>query len=190
MATPAQPLYALYDSLGGGVAVGGAGSGAELFQFSSPTLLAAQQIAQVFASAMNRAVLLVPIAGAPPYTQYLPQLSALGFATATGFATGCSATVLTAAGATFPIAAVATTTTPPTQGLLGCIVCVGPNNAGAGAVAWGIVTANTATTITVAQWTNPGSATGAAASTPNATSSYQVFTVPAPAAAGLNGISF
>jgi hypothetical protein len=190
MTTPAQPLYAVYDSLGGGVTVGGAGSGAELFQFSSPSLAQAQALTVQVANLLQRTLLLVPVGGAPPYTAYPSSLAALGFATATGNATATGATSLTNSGASFPIATAGTTTTPPTNGLVGQIVAAGPNASGVGAVVWGIITANTATVLTVALWVNPASATGAAGSTPNATASYQVFSPVPPVSGGLSGISF
>lgn len=99
---------------------------------------------------------------------------AAAFATATGNATSTSASSLTNTGAAFPTTGL---------GLSGCIVAAGPNSSGAGAVAWGYVTSNTATVLTIDQWYNPASATGAAVGTPpNGTCSYQILFVQGPAA--------
>jgi hypothetical protein len=191
MTTPAQPLYAILDDSQGALASAGGGSGKTLFQFSSPSLAQAQALATIVANLLNRSVRLAVLAGAPPWTQFPAALSPLGFATATGNLTASTATLATNSGAAFPVAAAASTTSPPVNGLVGCLMCVGPNASGVGAVAYGLITANTATTATVAAWTNPASATGAAQSNPNATSSYQIINFGLPAvAAGLSGISF
>lgn len=84
------------------------------------------------------------------------------FATAKGFATGLTATTLTT-GTGFPTAG---------QGLAGQVVVVGPNNAGAGTQAYGIIVSNTATVLTVDQWYDPTSTTGAVQTLPSTTASY------------------
>lgn len=86
------------------------------------------------------------------------------FATAQGFATGATATTLTAASG-FPTAG---------QGLAGQIVVVGPNNAGAGSKVYGVIVSNTATVLTVDQWYDPTSTTGAVGTTPSTTGAYVV----------------
>jgi hypothetical protein len=88
------------------------------------------------------------------------------FATATGAATATTATTLTNASAAFPTAG---------QGLAGQMVAVGANSAGAGSIVYGVILSNTATQLTVDQWYNPASATGAAGTTPNATGQYQIL---------------
>ena len=95
----------------------------------------------------------------------------LAFATAQGFATATTATTLTT-GTGFPTAG---------QGLAGQIVVVGPNNAGAGSIVYGVIVSNTATVLTVDQWYSPVSTTGAAGTAPNATASYCVVPGQAPA---------
>lgn len=85
-------------------------------------------------------------------------------ATATGNATATTATSMTNSGAAFPTSG---------QALAGSIVAMGPNASGTGSVAWGVIVSNTATALTIDQWYNPG--TGAAATTPNATGSYQIL---------------
>lgn len=85
-------------------------------------------------------------------------------ATASGSATATGATSLTNASASFPTAG---------QALAGSIVAAGPNTSGAGSIAWGVIVSNTATVLTIDQWYNPG--TGAAATTPNATATYQIL---------------
>lgn len=95
------------------------------------------------------------------------------FATATGAATATSATSLTNSGAAFPTAG---------QGLAGQIVAVGPNSSGTGSTVYGVIVSNTATVLTVDQWYNPASATGAAGTTPNATGNYQILPGQNPAA--------
>lgn len=88
------------------------------------------------------------------------------FATATGTATAATATTLTNSGAAFTTAG---------QALAGQIVAVGANSAGAGSIVYGVIVSNTATVLTVDQWYNPASATGAAGTTPNATGQYQIL---------------
>jgi hypothetical protein len=73
---------------------------------------------------------------------------------------------LTNSGAAFPTSG---------QGLAGQIVAVGPNSSGTGATVYGVIVSNTATVLTVDQWYNPASTTGAAGSTPNATGNYQIL---------------
>ncbi len=88
------------------------------------------------------------------------------FATAVGTATASTATTLTNSGAAFTTAG---------QGLAGQIVAVGANSAGAGSIVYGVILSNTATVLTVDQWYNPASATGAAGTTPSATGQYQIL---------------
>jgi hypothetical protein len=88
------------------------------------------------------------------------------FATATGAATATTATTLTNSGASFPTAG---------QGLAGQIVAVGANSSGTGSIVYGVIVSNTSTVLTVDQWYNPASATGAAGTTPNATGQYQIL---------------
>ena len=95
------------------------------------------------------------------------------FASAQGAATASSATSLTNSGATFPTAG---------QGLAGCIVVAGPNSSGTGSKVYGVITSNTATVLTVDQWYDPTSTTGAAGTTPNATASYVIVVGQNPAA--------
>jgi hypothetical protein len=85
-------------------------------------------------------------------------------ATLTGFATSIAATTLTNTGAAFPTAG---------QGLAGCIVGAGPNNAGVGSTVFGVIVSNTATVLTIDQWYSAG--TMALGTTPNGTCSYQVL---------------
>ncbi len=87
------------------------------------------------------------------------------FASAQGNATATTATTLTNSGATFPTAG---------QGLAGQVVVAGPNTTGTGSFVYGVIVSNTATALTVDQWTNFTSTTGAAGSTPNATCSYGI----------------
>jgi hypothetical protein len=87
------------------------------------------------------------------------------FATAQGNATSTGTTSLTAATG-FPTSG---------QGLAGCIVVAGPNASGTGAKVYGVIVSNTATVLTVDQWYDPTSTTGAAGSTPNGTCSYVVL---------------
>lgn len=94
------------------------------------------------------------------------------FATATGNATATSATSLTNTGASFPTAG---------QGLAGQIVVASRNSSGTGVTVYGIIVSNTATVLTVDQWYDPTSATGAAGTTPNATGAYVVLPGQGPA---------
>jgi hypothetical protein len=87
------------------------------------------------------------------------------FATASGFATSTTSTTLVNTGAAFPTAG---------QALAGQVVVAGPNNAGAGSFVYGVIVSNTATTLTVDQWTSFTSTTGSAGSTPNGTCSYGI----------------
>lgn len=94
------------------------------------------------------------------------------FATVQGAATAATATTLTNSGAAFPTAG---------QGLAGKIVVACPNSAGVGSKVWGVIVSNTATALTVDQWYDPTSTTGAAGTTPNATASYVIVPGQAPA---------
>lgn len=89
--------------------------------------------------------------------------NATSYTGVSGAATSTSATSLTNTGAAFP------TTGGPNTGLQGQIV-VCPV-----AGVYGTITANTATALTVDQWTSFASATGAAGSTPAATAVYAVL---------------
>lgn len=88
------------------------------------------------------------------------------FASAAGAATATSATSLTNSGATFPTSG---------QGLAGCIVVAAPNSAGAGSKVYGVIVSNTGTVLTVDQWYDPTSTSGAAGTTPNATATYVIL---------------
>lgn len=88
------------------------------------------------------------------------------FATATGTATAISGTTLTNSGAAFTTAG---------QALAGQIVAAGANAAGAGSIVYGVIVSNTGTVLTVDQWYNPASATGAAGTTPDAACKYQIL---------------
>lgn len=85
------------------------------------------------------------------------------FATATGTSTAVTATSLTNSGASFTTAG---------QGLAGQIVVT--------ANRYGVIVSNTATALTIDQWYDPASATGAAGSTP-ATGTYVILPGQAPA---------
>lgn len=104
------------------------------------------------------------------------QAKAMGGGTAVntsfvGAATATTATTLVNATASFPTAG---------QGLAGMMVAAGPNSsAGTGSTVWGTILSNTATTLTVDQWYNPG--TLAVGTAPNATASYQILPGQAPA---------
>lgn len=87
------------------------------------------------------------------------------FASAAGNATATSATSLTNSGATFPTAG---------NGLAGQIVVAGPNASGTGSKVYGVIVSNTGTVLTVDQWYDPTSTTGAAGTAPNATASYVI----------------
>lgn len=90
----------------------------------------------------------------------------MAFATITGNATATSATSLTNSGAAFPTAG---------QGLAGSIVVASRNSSGTGATVYGVIVSNTATVLTVDQWYDPTSTTGAAGSTPNSTGAYVIL---------------
>jgi hypothetical protein len=94
------------------------------------------------------------------------------YASAQGAATSTTSTSLTNSGATFPTAG---------QGLAGSIVVAGPNSAGTGSKVYGRILSNTGTALTVDQWYDPTSTTGAAGTTPNGTASYVVVPGQAPA---------
>jgi hypothetical protein len=88
-------------------------------------------------------------------------------ATMAGTASASGTTSLTNSGAAFPTSG---------QGLSGCIVAAGPNASGTGSTVFGMITTNSATVLTVDRWYtagNPGNST--AATTPNATATYQVL---------------
>jgi hypothetical protein len=95
------------------------------------------------------------------------------FASASGNATATTATSLTNSGATFPTSG---------QGLAGCLVFAMPNNSGTGSRAYGVIVSNTGTALTIDQWYDPTSTTGAAGTTPNATANYIVAVGQNPAA--------
>lgn len=85
------------------------------------------------------------------------------FATATGTSTAVGATSMTNTGASFPTAG---------QGLAGQIVVSGSR--------YGVIVSNTSTVLTIDQWYDPASATGASGSTP-ATGVYVILPGQAPA---------
>lgn len=95
------------------------------------------------------------------------------FASATGNATATSATSLTNSGATFPTAG---------QGLAGCIVAASRNSSGTGSTVYGVIVSNTSTVLTVDQWYDPTSTSGAAGTTPNSTGAYVILPGQNPAA--------
>ena len=88
---------------------------------------------------------------------------AFAFTTATGAATSTSATSLTNTGAAFPTSG---------QGLQGQIVVA---YTATPSIVYGIIQSNTATVLTVDQWYNPASTTGAAGTTPSATGQYTIL---------------
>lgn len=94
------------------------------------------------------------------------------FAVAQGNATSVSGTSLTAP----------TGFTTAGQGLAGQIVVAGPNASGVGSKVYGVIVSNSATVLTVDQWYDPTSTTGAAGTTPNGTCSYVVVPGQNPAA--------
>lgn len=94
------------------------------------------------------------------------------FATIAGNATATSATTLTNSGAAFPTAG---------QGLAGQWVVAFRNTSGTGSTVMGKIQSNTATVLTVDQWWDPTSTTGAAGTTPNATGGYCIVPGQAPA---------
>lgn len=91
-------------------------------------------------------------------------------ATMTGTATAATATSMTNSGASFPTAG---------QGLAGCMVVVGPNASGTGAISFGVIVSNTGTALTVDKWYSGG--TWGTGTTPNATGLYTVLPGQAPA---------
>lgn len=95
------------------------------------------------------------------------------FADAASAATSTGATSLTKSTASFPTAG---------QGLAGCIVVAGPNSSGTGSKVYGIIVSNSSTVLTVDQWYDPTSTSGAAGTTPNATASYVILPGQNPAA--------
>jgi hypothetical protein len=95
------------------------------------------------------------------------------FASASGFATSTTSTTLVNTGATFPTSG---------NGLAGQIVFAGPNNAGTGSTVYGVILSNTSTTLTVDQWYNATSTSGASGTTPNGTCAYLVCVGQNPAA--------
>lgn len=97
---------------------------------------------------------------------------ATAFAVAQGNATATSATTLTAPTG-FPTSG---------QGLAGCLAVACPNASGAGSKVYGVIVSNSATVLTVDQWYDPTSTSGAAGATPNATCSYVVLPGQNPAA--------
>lgn len=96
----------------------------------------------------------------------LGQGPSMAFATITGNATATTATTLTNSGAAFPTAG---------QGLAGSIVVASRNSSGTGVTVYGVIVSNTATALTVDQWYDPTSTSGAAGTTPNATGAYVVL---------------
>ena len=88
------------------------------------------------------------------------------YATVRGAATSTTATTLTNTGAAFP------TTGGPNTGLQGQIVVAMSSGS---ACAYGVIMSNTATALTVDQWYDPTSATGAAATTPTGTCPYVIL---------------
>jgi hypothetical protein len=97
----------------------------------------------------------------------------MAFATITGNLTSVTATTATNSGAAFPTAG---------QGLAGSIVVVSRNSAGTGTTVYGVIVSNTATALTVDQWYDATSASGAAGTTPNATGAYIILPGQNPAA--------
>jgi hypothetical protein len=92
------------------------------------------------------------------------------FATAVGAATGSSATTLTNSGAAFPTSG---------QGLAGQIVCCWISTT---VMVYGVIVSNTSTALTVDQWYNVASTTGAAGTTPATTAPYAILPGQNPAA--------
>jgi hypothetical protein len=87
------------------------------------------------------------------------------FATITGAATATSATSLTSSGAAFP------TSGGASGSLAGHIVWAVNGSTG---LVYGVIMSNTATVLTVDQWYNPTSTSGAAGTTPGSTALYAV----------------
>ena len=92
------------------------------------------------------------------------------FATAVGAATASSATSLTNSGAAFPTSG---------QGLAGQMVVCWISTT---VMVYGVITSNTATVLTVDQWYNVASTTGAAGTTPASTAPYAILPGQGPAA--------
>lgn len=88
---------------------------------------------------------------------------AFAFATAVGAATGATVSSLTNSGASFPTAG---------QGLAGQLVVAWISTT---VMVYGVITSNTATALTVDQWYNGASSTGAAGTTPSATAPYIIL---------------
>lgn len=88
------------------------------------------------------------------------------FASATGFATSTGTTSLTNSGATFPTSG---------DALAGCVVVAGPNSSGTGSKVYGVIASNTSTVLTIDQWYDPTSTSGAAGTQPNGTASYVIL---------------
>ena len=88
------------------------------------------------------------------------------FASAAGTATATSATSLTNSGATFPTTG---------QGLQGRIVVALTTGV------WGVIASNTSTVLTIDQWYNTTSTSGAAGTTPSGTTGYVILTAQFPA---------
>jgi hypothetical protein len=99
---------------------------------------------------------------------------AFAFATATGAATGSSSTSLTNSGASFPASSASTG-----GGLTGQIVVCWISTT---VMVYGVITSNTSTVLTVDQWYNAASTTGAAGSTPASTAPYIILPGQNPAA--------
>jgi len=93
-----------------------------------------------------------------------------GLSGAVGNATATSATTMTDSGATFPTA----TSAAGNAGLQGHVVYVGKNNSGTGSTVMGVILSNTATVLTVDQW-SALPLTGAAGTTPNPTGNYFIL---------------
>lgn len=94
----------------------------------------------------------------------------MAFATAVGAATGSGATTLTNSGAAFPTAG---------QGLAGSIVVAFVSTT---VLVYGVIVSNTATVLTVDQWYNVASTSGAAGTTPTTTAPYCILPGQNPAA--------
>lgn len=92
------------------------------------------------------------------------------FATAVGAATGSSGTSLTNSGAAFPTAG---------QGLAGSIVVAWVSTT---VMVYGVIVSNSATVLTIDQWTNGASSTGAVGTTPPTTAPYIILPGQNPAA--------
>lgn len=97
----------------------------------------------------------------------------MAFATITGNLTGVTGTTATNSGASFPTAG---------QGLAGSIVVVSRNSSGTGTTVYGVIVSNTSTVLTVDQWYDATSTSGAAGTTPNTTGAYIILPGQNPAA--------